>query len=319
MEANDTEKIVALMADDKSGFDDNKLDQYVQHIGERIRGMRARRGMTRKHLSKHAGISERYLAQAETGKANISIALLWRIAQALEVKLIDLFPEGEITDSGTPLLALIRRLTPKQQESTYALLQKRFAKPQDQVHGVALIGLRGAGKTRLGSLLADQFKVPFVRLGDVIQRLAGLNIDELFSLGGQKAYRRLERQALEYVLQHDPLAVIETGGSLVSQSDTFNLLLDSYYTVWVKATPEEHMNRVLSQGDLRPMEGNKHALEDLKRILTEREPDYQLANFTLDTSGRKVIDCFLELATQCEPYLKKAPDGMRTATGSFSN
>lgn len=310
MESKDTGEIVAPMTADPSSVEDSELDQYIQRIGERIRGIRARRGMIRKHLSKHSGISERYLAQAEAGKANISIALLWRIAQALEVKLINLLPEGEMVESGTPLLALIRHLTPKEQECAYGLLQKRFTRPQNAVHGVALIGLRGAGKTRLGSLLADDCKVPFVRLGEVIQRQAGMSIGELFSLGGQKAYRRQERQALEYVLAHHPVAVVEAGGSLVSQPDTFNLLLDSYYTVWLKATPEEHMNRTLAQGDLRPMAGNKDALEDLKLILTEREPDYQLANYVLDTSGRKVIDCLLELVTQCEPYLKKrAPEG----------
>ncbi|MCP5426311.1 MAG: helix-turn-helix transcriptional regulator [Gammaproteobacteria bacterium] len=290
---------------DQSCVGVDEIGQYIQQIGERIRGIRARRGMIRKHLAKHSGISERYLAQAEAGKANISIALLYRIAQALEVKLINLLPDGEAADSTAPLLALVRNLSPKDRDSAYELLQTRFTKAQSQIHGVALIGLRGAGKTRLGSLLADDCKVPFVRLGDVIQKLAGMSIGELFSLGGQKAYRRIEMQALEHVMENYPASVIEAGGSLVSEPNTFNALRNSYYTIWLKATPEEHMNRTLAQGDLRPMEGNKYALEDLKLILKEREPDYQLADYILDTSGRKVVECLLELIAQCEPYLVK--------------
>lgn len=282
---------------------DNEAELYNQRIGERIRALRSRRSMIRKHLSTHSGVSERYLAQAEAGKANISIAVLWRIAQALEVKLIDLLPEGNDAGINPSLLSLLGRLDEQQQQDALNILKRRFIKAQEQFHGVALIGLRGAGKSTLGALLADEFQVPFIRLSEVIEQLAQIDIDELFSLGGQKSYRRLEKQALEQVLQEHPLAVLETGGSLVSQPDTFHLLLESYFTVWVKATPEEHMNRVLAQGDMRPMAGNQQAMDDLKLILVEREAEYRLASYILDTSARKVLECSLELARQCESYL----------------
>ena len=282
---------------------DCEIDRYNRRIGERIRAVRSRRSMIRKDLSRHSGVSERYLAQAESGQANISIALLWRIAHALEVKLIDLLPEGDAASLNTPLLALLTRLTSEQQECAFDVLKKRFFKPLDQVHGVALIGLRGAGKSQLGRLLADKFQVPFIRLGDLVEQRVQMSLGELFSLGGQKTYRRLEKQSLDHVLQNHPLAIIETGGSLVTQPDTFNLVLEFYFTVWIKAAPEEHMRRVLSQGDLRPMEGNTQAMDDLKMILTEREAEYRQAHYILDTSGRNVSDCFLELARQCRPYL----------------
>jgi XRE family aerobic/anaerobic benzoate catabolism transcriptional regulator len=282
-----------------------EIDQLVQQIGARIRALRAKRGMIRKHLSKHSGISERYLAKAESGQANISIALLWRVAQALQVRLIDLLPETEISTINSPLQALLRGLSGEDQEKAFELLKSRFSKPAEKRYGVALIGLRGAGKSRLGSLLADEFKVPFVRLSQVIEDMAGMNTGELFSLGGQKAYRRTERQALEHVRGHYPTAVLEVGGSLVSQPDTLGMLLDAYYTVWVKASPEEHMKRVAEQGDMRPMAGNTQAMDDLQRILSEREPEYRLADYVLDTSGRSVLDCLKELSVQCAGQLRQ--------------
>lgn len=308
MTASDPATAAEHAAQSQSDPAERELEQYVEHIGKRIRAIRARRGMSRKLLSRHSSISERYLAQTETGKANISIALLWNISQALQVKLTDLLPEGETIESHSPLSNLVRCLSVKQQDIAYQLLQKHFSKPAGNCHGIALIGLRGAGKTRLGSLLADEFNVPFIRMGEVIEQLAGMNIGELFSLGGQKAYRRFEKQALEKILAEHPKAIVEAGGSLVSESETLRLLLDAYYTVWIKASAEEHMNRVLEQGDMRPMEGNKQAMDDLKLILLEREAEYQLANYTLDTSGRKVLDCLQELVTQSKPYLGHAVD-----------
>jgi len=287
-------------------YNDAEIGALVQQIGARIRAIRARRGMTRKHLSKHSGISERYLAKAEAGQANVSIALLWKLAQALQVQLVDLLPDSEGASIGSPMLALLRGLSAEEQEDAFGLLRSRFAKPVQRTSGIALIGLRGAGKSRLGSLLADEFRVPFVRLGQVIEDMAGMNTGELFSLGGQKAYRRIERQALEHVRQNYPRAVLEVGGSLVSQPDTLGLLLDSYYTVWVRTTAEEHMNRVLEQGDLRPMAGNRQAMEDLQRILAEREPEYRLADYTLDTTDRPVLDCLRELVAQSQAQFQVA-------------
>lgn len=293
--------------DDKASHLNDDTDHYNRQIGERIRAIRSRCGMVRKDLSKHSGVSERYLAQAEAGKANISIAILWRIANALEVKLIELLPEQNTLNLNTALLALLTRLTDQQQETAFDLLKQHFVTPLKPRRGVALIGLRGAGKTQLGSLLAEEYKLPFIRLGNVVEKLAQMDIGELFSLGGQKAYRRLEQQALDQVLQgNDGQVIIETGGSLVTQASAFNQLLNNYFTIWIKASPEEHMSRVLAQGDLRPMQGNQQAMDDLRLILAEREADYSQAHYILDTSGRNVADCLQELVQQCQPVLHQA-------------
>ncbi|WP_417798812.1 helix-turn-helix transcriptional regulator [Terasakiella pusilla] len=286
--------------------EDTELEKYIARIGEQIKVIRSRRGMIRKDLSRHSDVSERYLAQAETGKANISIALLWRIAHALDVEISDLLPESSARSINTTLLNFMRNLDLEDQKSAFAVLKDHFGEKIERGHGVALIGLRGAGKTRLGSLLADEFRVPFIRLGEVIEELAQMNIGELISLRGQSAFRRYEMQALEKVIQDHPTMVLEVGGSLVSQSDTFNLLLDSFYSVWLKASPEEHMQRVIDQGDMRPMAGNKEALEDLRLILGEREAEYKLANYTLDTSDRNITHCLSELVETTRPYLESS-------------
>lgn len=283
---------------------DTAVDGYIAAIGERVRGMRARRGMTRKQLAQHSGVSERYLAQLEGAKANISIAVLWQIAEAMDVTPHDLLP-GDERPSITlnPLRQFIERLTPEQEQAAHALLLKHFAHPEGPVRGVALIGLRGAGKSTLGQRLAEAVGVPFIRLVDVVESLGGMSISELFSLGGQKAYRRLERDALRHVLDNYETSVIEAGGSLVSEQETYAELLGSFYTVWVRATPEEHMSRVVVQGDLRPVQASPEAMDDLKRILAERESDYRAAHHTLDTSGRSVEACLEELMGMARCYL----------------
>jgi len=266
--------------------------------------MRAKRGMTRKQLGQYSGISERYLAQLETGKANISIALLWQVAQAMDIAPHELLPDAaRAAITLQPLRQFLEQLTPEQEQAAHALLLKHFVNPEGAVRGVALIGLRGAGKTTLGKRLAEAVGVPFIRISDVIEQLGGMSISELFSLGGQRTYRRLEREALQHVLDNYETSVIEAGGSLVSEKNTYNELLGSFYTVWVRATSEEHMNRVVVQGDLRPVEASREAMDDLKRILTERESDYRAANHTLETSGRSVDDCLDELMGMTRCYL----------------
>jgi XRE family aerobic/anaerobic benzoate catabolism transcriptional regulator len=286
--------------------DNQDLGQYISGIGDRIRAMRTSRGMIRKDLSRQSGVSERYIAQVETGKANISIAMLWKIAQSMGVRIPELFPDCDARSGNAPLLAFLSRLDKEQQDSAMTLLRRRFSKSNHQIRGVALIGLRGAGKSSLGRMLADEFAVRFVQVTELIEKYAQMSTAELFSLGGQKAYRRMEQQALKEVLAEPSKIVLETGGSLVTQADTFKLLLDSYYTVWVKASPEEHMNRVMAQGDLRPMAGtdNDEAMEDLKLILREREAGYSQADYILDTSNRSLLDCTQELANQCGDYLQ---------------
>ncbi|MDX1595020.1 MAG: helix-turn-helix transcriptional regulator [Gammaproteobacteria bacterium] len=280
------------------------VDAYIGAIGERVRGMRARRGMTRKQLGEDSGVSERYLAQLEGGKANVSIGLLWQIAQAMGVPPHELLPDASShARAPSPLLQFLDQLTPDQEQAAHALLLKHFVNPDGDVRGVALIGLRGAGKSTLGEKLAEAVGVPFIRIGDVVEQLGGMSIAEIFSLGGQTAYRRLEREALQHVLDNYETSVIEAGGSLVSEPATYAELLGSFYTVWVRAAPEEHMTRVVVQGDLRPVQASQEAMDDLKRILTEREPEYRAANYTLDTSGRDVEACLDELMDMTRCYL----------------
>jgi len=280
---------------------------YIAGIGERTRGLRAERGMSRKDLSRHSGISERYLAQLESGQANISVTLLWQIADALNVEFQELLPSGDTPGIQLkPLVSFLERLSLDQQKAAYSMLRKTFTEAPGPAQGIALLGLRGGGKSTLGQLLAKELDLPFFRLGDVIEQLAGMQTAELFSLGGQKAYRRLEQQAVRRVIDRRETVVLETGGSLVSEQATYNDVLSSFYTVWIKASPEEHMERVVAQGDLRPMQDSTEAMSDLRRILAERESNYSAANYTLDTSGRSVQDCLRELVEQCRSYGRTA-------------
>jgi XRE family aerobic/anaerobic benzoate catabolism transcriptional regulator len=278
---------------------DEAVGAYISRIAERVKTFRMRRGMTRKLLSVHSGISERYLSQIESGQANLSMALLWRVAHALDTEVQELLPDcGNCGQLPAPLFRVLKQLDALQLERAGRLLAREFLVSGAGLRGVALIGLRGAGKTELGRSLSNRTGIPYVNLVEEVQALSGMNVGELFSLGGQKAYRRFERQALEKVIERSGQSIVEAGGSLVTRRDTFQLLLKNYYTVWIKAAPEEHMERVMAQGDLRPMQGSAGAMDDLKRILEEREPEYRAAHGVLDTSGRTAEQCLHELADQ---------------------
>lgn len=282
---------------------DVDVEQYLRGIGDRVRAIRVRRGMTRRLLSEHSHISERYLSQVESGKANTSVSLLWRIAQGMDVRIGDLLPQSNGLSPVSPALAgLLQDMGPAQQEAAYSLLREHLASRVPD-RGIALVGLRGAGKSELGRLLGRDIGLPFVNLVAVAEELSGMQVGELFSLGGQNAYGRMERQALEHVLRHYPRAIVEAGGSLVTRSDTYQRLRRNYCTVWLKAQPDEHMERVVAQGDFRPMQGNDRAMEDLRSILTEREPNYRAAHYTLDTSGRTIKSCLSELTDVARRHL----------------
>jgi XRE family aerobic/anaerobic benzoate catabolism transcriptional regulator len=291
--------------------DQNSTDDYVLAIGQRVRGARARRGMTRKDLSRNSDISQRYLAQVETGHANISVNLLSRIARAMNLDIHELLPSSHSTydPERARLHRLLERLPAEQLNEAHQLLASSFSSVPEQTHGVALVGLRGGGKTTLGRLLADRLSLPFIRLSNLIESLAGMDIPELFARGGQDVYRNVERQAVEHVLSTYDRVILETGGSLVSERETYNLVINSFYTVWVQASPKEHMSRVIEQGDLRPIRGNREAMDDLKLILEERRPQYEEAHYRLDTSGRPTDDCLKELSGVCQPYCNPSSAG----------
>ncbi|HEY3908377.1 MAG TPA: helix-turn-helix transcriptional regulator [Stellaceae bacterium] len=276
-------------------------DGYLAHLGERVREERARRGMTRKILARDAGLSERYLAQLEGGKGNISIVLLRRLAEALNQPLARLV--GDEPGAPAELQAavdLLRRLTQEELAEARALLDQHFALPEDAARErrIALIGLRGAGKSTLGSRLARHLAVPFIELDAEIERDFGVPLGEIFALYGQPAYRRCERRMLDEVLARHSTFVLAAGGSLVAEAATFERLLAQCFTVWLKAAPEEHMHRVQAQGDLRPMADhadNKEAMADLRRILAARNPLYARADATVDTSERSLEASFHSL------------------------
>ncbi len=263
--------------------------EFLGALGKRVREMRERRGMARKVLARDADVSERYLAQLEAGEGNISIVLLRRVALALGLSLVELLND----DGGRHVEhRLVRRLLERLpehrlEETVFRLIRELGAQETTRKKRIALIGLRGAGKSTLGGLLANDLQVPFVELDREIEREAGIALSEIFLLYGQSGYRRLERRCLERVIEAQAAAVLSVGGGIVSEAETYQLLLSNCYTVWLKAAPEEHMARVAAQGDFRPMQGNEEAMDDLRRILTAREPLYARADTMLDTSGQK--------------------------------
>jgi XRE family transcriptional regulator, aerobic/anaerobic benzoate catabolism transcriptional regulator len=272
---------------------------YLRLLGERIREARARRGMTRKILARDSAVSERYLAQLEAGHGNISIVLLRQIAQAMGLPLADLVRDGpERPVELALLLQTLERLSPSELGQARQLLAGAFgaAMQEGRRHRVALIGLRGAGKSTLGRALAAARGVPFIELDREIERESGLALGEIFALYGQAAFRRFERRCLETVIERHQAAVIATGGSIVSEPGTFDLLLAACLTVWLKAAPAEHMGRVLAQGDTRPMAENAEAMEDLRRILAGRETLYSKADAIVDTAGKTIAQSLAELS-----------------------
>jgi XRE family aerobic/anaerobic benzoate catabolism transcriptional regulator len=281
-------KVVKQVPRPAHGADDELADSlFLTALGKRVREIREQRGLARKVLSQQASISERYIAQLEAGEGNISILLLRHVAQALGVSLTDVL----ITDQ--PNLVehrLIRRFLERLpahrlEDAIFRLLGDFGVEESARSRRIALIGLRGAGKSTLGKMLASELKVPFLELDREIEREAGLPLSEIFLLYGQAGYRRIEARSLERALDGHERCVISAGGGIVSEAQTYKLLLSRCFTIWLRAAPEEHMARVIAQGDSRPMAGNEEAMDDLRRILSAREPLYAKADAIVDTSG----------------------------------
>jgi len=270
-------------------------DSYLRALGDNLRALRARRGVTRKQLAQQSGVSERFLAQLEGGTGNASVLVLRRIAAALAVELEDLLAQRNGPTRSDDLLesvGILRRLDEAAVAKARGLLEENFGattSPSDEAarrQRIALIGLRGAGKSTLGARLAKELGVPFIELDRLVEKAAGSPLNMIFDLYGPSGFRRFERRCLDEVLEKHDRFVMATGGSIVSEPATFDRLLRACYTVWLRATPEEHMERVIAQGDMRPMAHNPEAMSQLKQILAEREPLYRQADLTVDTSRR---------------------------------
>jgi XRE family aerobic/anaerobic benzoate catabolism transcriptional regulator len=275
-------------ADDDAGF--------LHGLGERLRLIRARRGISRRILSHQADVSERYIAQMEAGDGNVSILKLRAIARALGVSVTELLGERAERAADAMLIeGLLSRLAEPDLQEARQLLQSRFgaAEAGKRRERIALIGLRGAGKSTLGRMLAARRGVGFIELDREIEREAGMDISTVFELHGQPGFRRLERRVLERLVTEPAASVLAAGGSIVADPATF--ALGNWRTVWVRAAPEEHMQRVVDQGDLRPMHDNRQAMDDLRAILASREQLYAKADLVLDTAGRTEAQSFQDL------------------------
>lgn len=283
-------------------------NQFLEQLGQRVRTMRAMRGMSRKVLAKASGISERYIAQLESGKGNVSIVLLRRVSAAMDKQVEDLIPAADTAPDWPVIRDLIRNATPAQiAQAKEVLSGNGSARHDGDFAGIALIGLRGAGKSTLGKLLAKKIGWTFVELNKEIERINGLSVAEIMALYGQEGFRRMEQTALTQVLSSKEPVVLATGGSIVSEPVTFDLLLSSFYTVWLRAKPEEHMGRVRKQGDMRPMESDRSDMHELRTILLSREPLYARAAAQVDTADLTIDEAARRLADTVAPVLAKQP------------
>ena len=282
---------------------------FLESLGQRVRTARALHGMSRKVLAKVSGISERYIAQLEGGKGNVSIVLLRRVSNAMGVHLEDLIPSIEPAPDWPVIRDLLRKATPSQVAHAKDILSGQdhgtsVPRPMSFA-GIALIGLRGAGKSTLGKMLAKKIGWSFVELNKEIEAQNGLSVAEIIALYGQEGFRRMEQTALGQLLARKELMVLATGGGIVSEPLTFDLILSSFYTIWLKAEPEEHMARVRGQGDLRPMADDRSAMAELRTILLSREPLYARASTVVDTAGLSVDTAATRLIDAVAPVLHK--------------
>jgi XRE family transcriptional regulator, aerobic/anaerobic benzoate catabolism transcriptional regulator len=280
---------------------------FLEALGQRVRTMRALRGMSRKVLAKVSGISERYIAQLESGKGNVSIVLLRRVSTAMGAHLEDLIPSAEPAPDWAVIRDLLRKASLGQIEQAKNVLAGGGASAHRKMSfaGIALIGLRGAGKSTLGKMLAKKIGWSFVELNKEIEAQNGLSVAEIIALYGQEGFRRMEQAALTQLLARKELMVLATGGGIVSEPLTFDLILSSFYTIWLKAEPEEHMARVRRQGDLRPMADDRSAMAELRNILISREPLYARASAVVDTAGLSVDAAAARLFNAVTPVLEQ--------------
>ncbi len=271
---------------------------FLAAIGREVRSHRAKRGMTRRQLAHASETSERYLAQIESGAGNPSASVLRAIALALDLPVGALLPEGSAGNAALgPILDLLAQVPEGELPALTKLIETHVARPghADRARRIALVGLRGAGKSTLGRRLAEHLGWPFIELDRVVEENYGARIPDLIEMAGTATFRRQERSALERVIGGNDAAIITTAGGIVSNRETYTLLLRRTHTIWIKARPEDHMGRVMAQGDFRPMAQNRAAMADLVAILDARRADYARAQAELDTSGDTAERSFAKL------------------------
>jgi len=284
-----------VLADGPVSASIGTTDDFVAAVGERVRKARQRKGIARRVLSELSGVSQRYLAQLENGGGNISIALLFKVANALDHRVEWLVGEEDPWNSETARVAELYRQAPSEQRQRVMQILDPGRPAQLRRQRICLIGLRGAGKSTLGRRLGKELSIPFVELNRDIEEQSGMPVGEVMALYGQEGYRRLERQALERVVATSDSVVLAVAGGIVSEPETYGFLLRNFHTIWLKATPEEHMSRVRAQGDERPMAGNVKAMDELKSILTSREVLYAKAEGIVNTSGKSMDESLRDL------------------------
>ena len=297
---------------------------FVTGIGRLVRLSRAKRGMTRRQLAQESGASERYLAQIESGQGNPSVLILKSIAQALDVPIIELLPRANGRPAAmTHVLDVLARTPVAELPALAELIESHAARhvAADRGRRIALVGLRGAGKSTLGRRLADELACPFIELDRLVEQDYGARIPDLIEIAGLATFRRYERACLERVIDEHDTAVIATAGGIVSDAETYALLLRRTHTVWVRASPDEHMKRVMEQGDFRPMAQNREAMADLVAILDARRADYARAQGELDTSGDTIERSFGKLQDLVKRWLDgereiARPSELRIETGA---
>lgn len=265
-------------------------------IGQRLRAARTRARMSRRELAAVADVSERYLVQLEAGEANVSIGVLARVAGALSLDLPSLLAAGAVAPLqpagiAEPLAHVISTMSLREQEAAAPVLKQYLEDRRRSMHGVALLGLRGAGKSTIGNLFAARHGMAFISVTREVEARAGMSLADLFNLGGPDAYRTLENEVVTDLARRNERIVLETAGGIVSNKEALDVILGAYKTVWLKASPQEHLDRVIKQGDMRPMHGAPKALEHLKSLLAQRQPEYERADFVLDTNGHTPEEC----------------------------
>jgi len=280
---------------------------FAAEIGRMVRLGRARRGMSRRQLAQESNTSERYLAQIESGAGNPSVLVMRAVADALEIPMFELLPQtGGVSAPYARIVELLGRVPPSDLPAIAEMIERRIegAAATDRAQRIALVGLRGGGKSTLGALLADRIGAPFIELDRMIEQEYGASMPLLIEMSGVATFKRIERACLERVISEHTSAVIATAGGIVSNPETYGLLLRRTHTVWITAQPDEHMSRVMKQGDFRPMARNREAMADLHAILEARRADYGRAEATLDTSGATVQQSFVRLRKLVAPWMK---------------